>query len=107
MKRIFENAVCIEKPQSDYGRGRSNFYDAMKFSVLLPLREATSKIFEVFEMCLYRRIMQVSWMERVTNAEIVLRIYKEREIINTIKYLGLITRHFERYHLLQGKVLRK
>ena len=58
-----------------------------------------------FEMWTYRRILRVSWMDRVTNHEIMLRIGKDKEIINTVKirklqYLGHIMRG-ERYHLLQ------
>lgn len=52
---------------------------------------------EALEMWIYRKMLRISWIERVTNVEILRRMGKERELINTIKgrklqYLGHITR---------------
>ena len=92
------------------------------FSILLygveawTLTNATMKKLEAFEMWCYRRILRTSWMDRVTNAEVLRRLNKECEIILHVKqrkleYLGHITRNENRYSLLllilQGKVYGK
>lgn len=65
-----------------------------------------------FEMWTYRRILGISWVDRITNIEVLRRINKEREVELTIKerklqYLGHIIRG-EKYSLLrlimQGKI---
>jgi len=88
------------------------------FSVLLygceswTLDIQTEKRIEAFEMYIYRRMLRVSWIQRVTNNEILQRMGKQKELLNTIKerkmqYLGHVLRG-ERYKLLQiiieGKV---
>ena len=80
------------------------------------LTETTSKKLEAFELWLYRRILRVSWTEKVTNSEILRRMNKEKEVLYTVKsrklqYLGHIMRNECRYKLLQnilqGKVCGK
>ena len=75
---------------------------------------ATEAKLEAFEMWLYRRMLRVSWTQRVTNEEILRRMGKAKEVLATVKrrklqYLGHIMRHEERYQLpiciLQGKIL--
>lgn len=92
------------------------------FSVLLygaetwTLTETTMKKLEAFEMWTYRRILRISWVDHVTNVEVLLRMNKTTEIIKTIKirklqYFGHIMRNEQRYgvlqRILQGKVLGK
>lgn len=92
------------------------------FSVLLygaeawTLTEATMKKLEAFEMWTYRRILRISWVDHVTNVEVLLRMNKTTEIVKTIKirklqYFGHIMRNEQRYgilqRILQGKVLGK
>ena len=61
------------------------------FSVLLygmeawTLTEATINKVQAFEMWVYRRILRISWMDKVTNDEVLRRIKKNTELINTIK----------------------
>lgn len=89
------------------------------FSVLLygaeawTLTEASSKKLEAFEMWLYRRMLRVPWTDKVSNQEILQRMRKDREVLNTVKrrklqYLGHVMRNESRYQLLQcilqGKV---
>lgn len=91
------------------------------FSILLygaeswTLTKATSKKLEAFEMWAYRRILRISWVDRITNVEVLQRLGKNTEILNTIKkrkleYLGHIMRH-ERYRIMQlimqGKIQGK
>jgi hypothetical protein len=69
------------------------------------LTETLTRKLEAFEMWVYRRILRISWTEHVTNTEVIQRIGKEKEIVNTIKqrkleYLGHILRH-DKYRLLQ------
>lgn len=65
-----------------------------------------------FEMWTYRRILRVSWKDRITNIEVLRRIGREKEVERTIKerklqYLGHIMRG-EKYNILrlimQGKI---
>lgn len=71
---------------------------------------------EAFEMWLYRRILRISWKDKVTNVIVLERMNKEREVMNTVKkrkleYFGHIMRNEKKYDLLitilQGKVYGK
>lgn len=77
------------------------------------LSEASMKKLEAFEMWCYRRILRISWVDHVTNNEVLRRMGRECEITAIIKkrkleYLGHIMRNEERYGflqlVLQGKV---
>ncbi|KAH1004441.1 hypothetical protein HUJ05_005253 [Dendroctonus ponderosae] len=59
----------------------------------------------------FRRILKISWKDHVTNSEVLRRIAKEKEVVNTgkirkLQYLGHIMRN-DKFHLLrtilQGK----
>ena len=59
----------------------------------------------------YRRMLQISWVQRVRNDEVLRRVKKSRELMKNIKrrkvaYLGHVLRH-ERYHLLQTIMMGK
>lgn len=61
---------------------------------------------QAFEMWIYRRMLKISWVERVTNIEVLRRMHKETEIATTIKkrkllYMGHIMRG-EKYRILQN-----
>ena len=73
------------------------------FSVLLygceswTLDSQTEKRIEAFEMYVYRRMLRISWVQRITNDEVLQRMQKQKEILNTIKerktqYLGHVMR---------------
>lgn len=67
--------------------------------------ENISERLEAFELQTYRRILRISWVYRVTNAEVLRRQRKEKEVLNTmtiskLQYLGHVIRR-ERYNLLQ------
>lgn len=79
------------------------------------LKKIDTKRIEAFEMWMYRRILRISWTERVTNVEVLRRMQKEKELILTIKkrklqYLGHVMRG-DKYQLLQliiqGKIMGK
>lgn len=89
------------------------------FSVLLygveswTLTENTMKKLEAFELWTYRRMLRISWIDHVTNVEVMKRMGKDKEVINTVKtrklsYFGHVMRHPEIYNILhlvlQGKV---
>lgn len=91
------------------------------FSVLLygceswTLDSQTEKRIEAFEMYVYRRMLRISWVQRITNDEVLQRMQKQKEILNTIKerkmqYLGYVMRG-GRYEILrliiEGKVQGK
>lgn len=92
------------------------------FSILLygaetwTLKKETIKKLEAFELWLYRRILRISWKDKITNVEVLRRMNKEQELMKTIKcrklqYLGHIMRNRDRYNLLQeilqGKINSK
>lgn len=92
------------------------------FSVLLygvetwTLTKETTKRLEAFELWLYRRILKISWTQKITNIEVLRRMNKETELLDTVKcrklqYLGHIMRNPDRYGLLQqilqGKINSK
>lgn len=77
------------------------------------LTEASIKKLQAFEMWCYRRMLKISWTEHVTNDEVLRRMKKCQEIINTVKerklqYFGHVVRHPEKYKLLkivlEGKI---
>lgn len=79
------------------------------------LKKADTKKLEAFEMWIYRRILKISWTERVPNEEVLRKMNKEKEVLLTIKkrklqYLGHVMRG-EKYQLLQlivqGKIVGK
>lgn len=91
------------------------------FSVLLygveswTVNETIINKLNAFELWCYRRILKVSWTQHITNEEIINRIGKKKEIVQTLKerklqYLGHIMRH-DKYRLLQlilqGKIEAK
>lgn len=91
------------------------------FSVLLygceswTLDTSIEKKIDAFEMYIYRRILRISWVQRVTNVAVLNRMCKQKELMLTIKerktrYIGHIMRG-EKYELLrliiEGKIQGK
>lgn len=91
------------------------------FSVLLygceswTLNPSLEKNLEAFEMYLYRRILRISWVQRVTNEEVLRRMGKQKELLLTIKhrktsYIGHVMRG-DKYEFLrliiEGKIQGK
>jgi hypothetical protein len=91
------------------------------FSVLLygceswTMDSEIEKRIDAFEMYIYRRMLRIPWVQRVTNVEVLRRMCKQKELLRIIKerkmqYLGHVLRG-ERYELLQvileGKVQGK
>jgi hypothetical protein len=77
------------------------------------ITDAMERRLAAFEMWVYRRILRVSWMDRVTNESILERMKKGKEVMYTVKrrkleYFGHIMRNDTKYRLLQvilqGKV---
>ncbi|XP_039291702.1 uncharacterized protein LOC120353116 [Nilaparvata lugens] len=71
------------------------------------LTKSTKKRLEAFEMWLYRRVLRISWMDRVTNKAVLERMDKDLEVMNIIKsrklaYFGHIMRNEEKYSLLKS-----
>lgn len=79
------------------------------------LKQNNIRNIEAFEMWCYRRILKISWTEKISNVEVLQRVNKDCEVIKTIKtrklqYLGHLMRG-EKYSLLrnimQGKIRGK
>ena len=76
------------------------------------LTETMCKRIEAFEMWAHRRMLRISWMDRVTNQAVMQRLNKEREVLNTIKrrkleYFAHVMRNpkYEMLHvIIQGKI---
>ncbi|CAG9826896.1 unnamed protein product [Diabrotica balteata] len=49
------------------------------------LTETLMKRLEAFEMWIYRRVLRISWVDRIRNEIVLLRIKKSTEITKTIK----------------------
>jgi Reverse transcriptase (RNA-dependent DNA polymerase) len=69
------------------------------------LTEAMCKKLEAFEMWTYRRLLKIPWTDYVTNIDVLKRVKKSKEVLNTIKkkkleYFGHVIRN-EKYRLLQ------
>ena len=92
------------------------------FSVLMygveswTLSEAALKKLEAFEMWCYRRMLRISWTDKVRNETVLQRMKKEKEVLRTIKvrklaYFAHVMRHPEKYNMLhliiQGKIVGK
>ena len=119
-----EIRVRIETARSAFCRMRpvlSNRYINLKirirmaqcyvFSVLLyglegwTLTKVLSNKLEAFELWVYRRILRISWRERVRNTEVLERIGKQTEILHKIKvrklqYFAHVMRN-GKYRILQ------
>jgi hypothetical protein len=54
------------------------------------LRKVDQKYLESFEMCL-RRMVKISWTDRLRNEEVLHRVKEERNILHTIKKEGRLT----------------
>ena len=65
---------------------------------------------EAFEMWLWRRMLKISWTEKVSNQQVLARIQEERSLINSIqqrkhKWLGHVLRHDGLLHrILEGRM---
>lgn len=75
------------------------------------LTKTLMKRLGAFEMCLYRRILRISYTEHIINVEVLRRIGKETETSFTIKkrkieYVYHLMMHYK-YHLLQLIIQRK
>uniref|UniRef100_A0A8D8WXP6 Uncharacterized protein n=1 Tax=Cacopsylla melanoneura TaxID=428564 RepID=A0A8D8WXP6_9HEMI len=49
------------------------------------LNETISNKLNAFEMWLYRRILKIPWTARITNENVLKRMNKNKEIMNTVK----------------------
>lgn len=76
------------------------------------LKEDTTRRLQAFEMWCYRRMLRISWTQKIRNDTVLQRVHTSRKMMLLIKkrkieYLGHVLRH-DRYRLLQlimmGKV---
>lgn len=75
------------------------------------LKEDTRRRIEAFEMWCYRRMLRISWIQKVTNDRVLDRVHMARKLIKTVKkrkiaYLGHVLRH-RRYRILQLVMMGK
>ncbi|XP_045457900.1 uncharacterized protein LOC123668152 [Melitaea cinxia] len=74
--------------------------------------KAMCKKLEAFEMWVYRRMLRISWRDRVRNTTVLQRMGKATEILTTIKrrkleYFGHVMRNTKKYELLQLNIQGK
>jgi hypothetical protein len=50
----------------------------------LDSNKATSNKLNVFELWIYRRILRISWTEKITNIKVLRRMGKEKELMVTV-----------------------
>lgn len=75
------------------------------------LSEAMERKLQAFEMWIFRRILRISWIQRITNEEVLRRMGCEPEIMLTVKrrkleYFGHIMRN-SKFRILQNIVQGK
>ena len=59
----------------------------------------TDKRLEAFEMCIRRRMLKISWLDKVTNEEVLRRVNEDRQILNSIwQRNGHVLRHDRLLH---------
>ena len=68
------------------------------------MNRALEKKLEAFEMWVYRRMLKISWIDRLRNTDVLARMGKELEVLYEIKrrkldYFGHVIRN-EKYRLL-------
>lgn len=77
------------------------------------LLSTTIKKLEALEMWFYRRMLKISWTDKITNAEVLKRLNTQRELIPTrikrkCQYFGHIIRNNSKYKflttILQGRI---
>lgn len=78
----------------------------------LTLTEATTKRIQPFEIWVYRRMLRISWVDQITNKEVLRTGNTELELISTIKprnlqYLGHIMRNAAQNSLPQNLLQAK
>lgn len=111
-RNVFNNMSSVFKSHNLTLDTKTRLLKCYVFSVLLygveawTLTEATTKKLRAFELWLYRRMLRISWTQKITNAEVLNRMNKPAELVNIIKarklqYLGHIMRNEHRYELLQ------
>ena len=49
------------------------------------LTKASEKLLEAFEMWTWQRMLKISWTEKVTNVEVLVRANEARSILKTIE----------------------
>ena len=65
---------------------------------------------DAFEIWIYRRVLKISWMEKITNEEVLRRMGTDRDILRQFKmrklqYLGHLIRHnASQLQLIEGKI---
>jgi hypothetical protein len=69
------------------------------------LKVSTMHKIEAFEMWCYRRLLKISWIDRISNEEVLIKLNKDRELLKMIKirktqYFGHIIRG-PKYEILQ------
>jgi len=63
----------------------------------------TDKRLEAFEMCIRRRMLKISWLDKVTNEEVLRRVNEDKQILNYIwqrkhQWIGHVLRHDRLLH---------
>ena len=82
------------------------FYGSLTWTVTKSL---LSRL-DAFDMWLYRRVLKISWTEKITNEEVLSRMGTDREIVrqfNTrkLQYLGHLIRHkTTQLQLIEGQI---
>jgi hypothetical protein len=77
---------------------------------LWTLRQVDQKYINSFEMWCWRRMENISWMDRVRNDEVLLRIQEERNILHTLNIsktnrIGhIFRRNCNIKHVIEGKI---
>jgi len=64
----------------------------------MELRQADKERLEAFEMWIWRRMLKISWVDKVSNAEVLQKVQENKSILDTVqhckfRWIGHILRH--------------
>jgi len=77
------------------------------------LTQTNRRRLEAFEMWIWRRMEKISWLDKVTNKEVLRRVNKDRQILNSVwqrkhRWIGHVLRHDGLLHdIIEGRMRGK
>jgi len=77
------------------------------------LTQTDRRRLEAFEMWIWRRMEKISWLDKITNTEVLRRVNEDRQILNSIwerkhRWIGHVLRHDGLLHeIIEGRMRDK
>jgi len=77
------------------------------------MTQADKERLEAFEMRVWRRMLKISWVDKVSNAEVLQKVQENKSILDTVqhrkfRWIGHILRHDSLLHdIIEGRMKGK